>query len=267
MGDQSDKIKPTGKDETKPPNQEAGPGTGETAAAQDSSEEGVSKLADKAQELVAAAREKASEVAGETLDTTRESLKKAWDQTAEFAEEQKKKAQETIESVTEQSLVSVEKSAKATIVAARDAMQSMEKTAEELTEKLKDFTKRQESETVSGILAEERQMRLGHVAYLLYALGPVTLVSGLFGLMLCYLRLGESGISGTVLRSHFRWLIRTFWLAAGGLLLALIVGWAFGRFAGGLVLLVALIWFSYRLIKGWLSLYDGKEIARPSALW
>ena len=34
MGDQSDKIKSTGKDETKPPNQEAGPGTGETAAAQ-----------------------------------------------------------------------------------------------------------------------------------------------------------------------------------------------------------------------------------------
>ena len=59
MGDQSDKIKSTGKDETKPPNQEAGPGTGETAAAKDSSEEGVSKLADKAQELVAAAREKA----------------------------------------------------------------------------------------------------------------------------------------------------------------------------------------------------------------
>jgi len=254
-------------DKTKPQDHKAGPDGGDTAAAQDSAQERVSKLADTAQELVATAREKASEVAGETLDTAREGVKKTWEQTAEFAEGQKKKAQETLGTVTEQSLASVEKSAKATLVAAQDAMQSMEKTVEELTENLKDFTKRHESETVSGTLAEERQMRLGYAAYLLYALGPITLVSGLFGLMLCYLRVGDNAISGTVLRSHFRWLILTFWLAAGALPLAVIVAWAFGRFAGGLVLLVALIWFSYRVVKGWLSLYDGKEIARPGALW
>lgn len=257
MGNQSDT----------PQNHNPGPDGDDTAPAQGSVEERVSKLTDTAQELVATAREKASEVAGETLDTAREGIKKAWEQTAEFAEVQKKKAQETLDSVTEQSLVSVEKSAKATMVAARDAMQSMEKTAEEITEKLKDFTKRHESETVSGTLAEERQMRLGYAAYLLFALGPVTLVSALFGLMLCYLRLGDDAISGTVLRSHFRWLILTFWLAAGALLLAVIAAWALGRFAGGLVLLVALTWFSYRVVKGWLSLYDGKEIAKPDALW
>ncbi|MGB2931866.1 MAG: hypothetical protein WBB88_05860, partial [Methyloceanibacter sp.] len=74
-------------------------------------------------------------------------------------------------------------------------------------------------------------------------------------------------IGGTVLRSHFRWLIRTFWLAAGSVLIAAILAWVFGSFVGGVVLLVALVWFSYRLIKGWLSLYDGMMIAQPNALW
>jgi uncharacterized membrane protein len=34
-----------------------------------------------------------------------------------------------------------------------------------------------------------------------------------------------------------------------------------------LIALVAFVWFSYRLVKGWLSLYDGKEIAEPNAFW
>lgn len=253
MSDKSDKGKPRD-----PKN---GPNGDDPAAAQGSTQETVTKLAETAQELVAAARDKASAVAAETLDTTREGLKKAWEQTAEFAGEQTKKAQETLGNVD------VEKSAKATMVAAREAVQSMEKTAEQFTEKLKDFTKRHESETVSGTLAEERQMRLGYAAYLLYALAPITLVSGLFGVILCYVRLGDEAIVGTVLRSHFRWLILTFWIAAGGLVLAALSAWAFGRFVGGLVLLAALVWFAFRTVKGWLSLYDGKKIASPTALW
>ena len=253
---------------TKPQNPKAGSGgdpksgpEGDQAAAQGAAQETVSKLAGTAQELVATARDKASAVAGETLDTTREGLKKAWEQTAEFAGEQTKKAQEAL------SNVDVEKSAKATMATARGAVQSMEKTAEDLTEKLKDFTKRHESETVSGSLAEEREMRLGYAAYLLYGLAPVTLVSGLFGVILCYLRLGDEAVVGTVLRSHFRWLILTFWIAAGGVVLAALSTWAAGRFVGGLVLLVVLIWFAFRVVKGWLSLYDGKKIATPNALW
>jgi uncharacterized membrane protein len=110
-------------------------------------------------------------------------------------------------------------------------------------------------------------MRLGHLAYLLFALAPVTFVSGLFGLILCYLRAGHEEVGGTVQRSHFRWLILTFWIGIGTLLLAAIAAWVFSRFVGGLVLLVAAIWFSYRLVKGWLSLYDGKKIAEPNSLW
>ncbi|MGB6388532.1 MAG: hypothetical protein WBE08_08285 [Methyloceanibacter sp.] len=253
MSDQSDQTKPQDPEGT----------SGDTAPAQGSAEDRVSSLADTAHELVTTAREKA----GETLDTTREGIQKAWEQTAEFAEEQRKKAQETLGSVTEQSLAGVDKSTQATIVAAREAMQSMEKTAEDLTERLRDFTKRHESETFSGTLAEERHMRLGYAAYLLFALAPITLVSGLYGLLLCHRRLRDDAIGGTVLRSHFRWLIRTFWLAAGSVLIAAILAWVFGSFVGGVVLLVGLVWFSYRLIKGWLSLYDGMMIAQPNALW
>lgn len=206
-------------------------------------------------------RKKAAAVSSQPPDTTRESLKKAWDHTTEFAGEQKKKAQETFANVD------MEKSAKAAMVAAREAMQTMEKTAEDVSEKLKDFTKRHESETVLGTLAEERHMRVGHLAYLLYALAPVTFISGLFGLILCYLRLGEEAIGETVLRSHFRWLVLTFWIAIGTLIVAAFAAWVFGNIVGGLVLLVAAVWFSYRLVKGWLSLYDGKEITSPNALW
>ena len=256
----SDKTKPQNPKAGSEGNPKTGPG-GDEVAAQGSAQETVSKLAETAQGLVATARDKASAVAGETLDTTREGLKKAWEQTAEFAGEQTKKAQEALGNVD------VDKSAKATMAAGREAVQSMEKTAGELTEKLKDFTKRHESDTVSGSLAEERQMRLGYAAYLLYGLAPVTLVSGLFGVILCYVRLGDEAIVGTVLRSHFRWLILTFWIATGGLVLAALSAWAAGRFVGSLVLLVTLVWFAFRVVKGWLSLYDGKKIATPNALW
>ena len=244
--------------ETKSKKSESGPSEdGAAGPADAAAEDKASKLA----ETVAAAREKAGAVAGDTLDSTREGLKKAWEQTADFAGEQTKKAQESLANVD------LEKSTKATLAAAREAMQTVEKTAEDLTEKLKDFTKRHESEVVSGKLAEEKQMRLGHLAYLLFALAPVTFVSGLFGLILCYLRVGHEEVGGTVLRSHLRWLILTFWIGIGTLLVALLAAWAFCRFVGGLVLLAAAIWFSYRLVKGWLSLYDGKKIASPNALW
>jgi hypothetical protein len=206
MVKQSRKAKSTEKKEPIDRGREGGPVIDDTTATQGSGQEGTGNLADKAQEHGSAAREKAGEIASQAVSKASENIKKSWEQSSEFAAEKMRKAEETIGSVTEQSLAGVERSARATIAATREAMQSMEKTAEEFTEKLKDFTRRHEAATVSGTLAEERQMHLGHAAYLLYAFGPVTLVSGLFGLFLCYMRLNDEAISRTVLPSHFRWL-------------------------------------------------------------
>jgi hypothetical protein len=115
----------------------------------------LGKLADKGQEQVTAAREKAGEVVGENIDKARESFKTAWEQTSEFAAEQKKKAGETIGSVTEQSLVNVEKTAKATVAAARETIRSIEKTAEE-------FALKGEAIVAND---EEREQRIRERAY------------------------------------------------------------------------------------------------------
>jgi len=66
---------------------------------------------------------------------------------------------------------------------------------------------------------------------------------------------------GTFLESHFSWQIRTFWFTllwcvVGGLLIATIVG---ALVAFPLFIAVG-IWVTYRVIRGWLALKDGKPI-------
>jgi len=62
----------------------------------------------------------------------------------------------------------------------------------------------------------------------------------------------------TWLESHFRWQIRTFWWGLlwgvlGGILLLVLIGW--------LVLAANAVWIIYRIVKGWLRLAEGREIA------
>jgi uncharacterized membrane protein len=66
---------------------------------------------------------------------------------------------------------------------------------------------------------------------------------------------------GTVLESHFRWQIRTFWYALlwcviAGLLFVTLIGipLAFAIFFG------AGIWVMYRVVRGWLALADGRRM-------
>ena len=63
--------------------------------------------------------------------------------------------------------------------------------------------------------------------------------------------------AGTLLESHFRWQIRTFWFGTlwavlGCLLLIVLVGFA--------ILFADAVWIIYRIVKGWLNLNDGKPM-------
>ena len=71
----------------------------------------------------------------------------------------------------------------------------------------------------------------------------------------------RSATRGTLLESHFRWQLRTFWFAVlwaclSFLFMATIIG-----IPAALVGLLALtIWIIYRLVRGWLALRDKRPM-------
>jgi len=135
-----------------------------------------------------------------------------------------------------------------------------------------------ETPSATGYLAPARS--LVTIAHIVYALHAVSLAIGAFGaasvigsflfgwpsiigVILNYIYRGDT--RGTWLESHYRWQIRTFWLAAlwsaltaivSGVLLIVLVGiatWVVGLFVLG-------IWATIRIVRGWLRLRDGLTI-------
>jgi len=114
-----------------------------------------------------------------------------------------------------------------------------------------------------------------HVIYALHALSvltgiltSVTIVGAfVFGwpsiiaVILNYVKRRDT--AGTFLESHFRWQIRTFWYALGWTVLS----WIFivtiiGIPLAWILLLGVSVWVAYRVIRGWLSLKEGKTMPR-----
>jgi len=112
-----------------------------------------------------------------------------------------------------------------------------------------------------------------HVIYGLHALAiaigmtsAVTIVGAfvfgvpsIVGVVLTYIKRAEA--RGTFLESHYRWLLRTFWIAVlGGLLAGLItlmlVLTIVGVILAWIPFLVVGVWLFYRIVRGWLALKD-----------
>ncbi len=100
---------------------------------------------------------------------------------------------------------------------------------------------------------------LTHVAYALFAIGILSM--GVFGaaavaaVILLFVKRADA--AGTVYALHFDWLLYTFWwgalwFAVSALATLVHIGWA-GVAATG-------IWVIYRLIKGWLALFEARVI-------
>lgn len=99
---------------------------------------------------------------------------------------------------------------------------------------------------------------LATVIYALYAASLLVGVTGLVAIIMNYVK--KDDVRGTWLESHFRWQIRTFWFsllwgAIGVVTFLLIVGW--------FILIADLLWFIYRIVKGWTRLNDGKPMYAP----
>ncbi|TKC90829.1 hypothetical protein FAZ69_05465 [Trinickia terrae] len=100
---------------------------------------------------------------------------------------------------------------------------------------------------------------LTHVLYALYAVHWLTGgLTGLVAVIINYVKRQDA--AGTPYEAHFDWQIRTFWYGLVGYLIgvALII-----VFLGIPVLWAVGIWMLYRIIKGWLYLYDNKPLLSP----
>lgn len=110
----------------------------------------------------------------------------------------------------------------------------------------------------------------------IYALHACSVLTGIFGaasvigaflvgwpsiiaVILNYVK--RSAVTGTWLESHFRWQIRTFWLAALWVVLAVL----FAFTVIGLPLTIGILvfvtgWLIYRVARGWLALNERATI-------
>lgn len=95
-----------------------------------------------------------------------------------------------------------------------------------------------------------------NIIYGLYALGFLTGGMGaLAAVILSYIK--RADMAGTVYVSHIDWVLRTFWWSLlwgiiSAIFTLILIGWI-GLFA-------TLVWVLYRLVKGWLTLAEGRPI-------
>ncbi len=93
------------------------------------------------------------------------------------------------------------------------------------------------------------------IIYLLQILSFATGITFIVAVIMNYIKLNE--VRGTWLETHFRWQIRTFWFS----ILWAVIGWILMIILIGYLILIANgIWIIYRIVRGWINLYDNKPM-------
>jgi uncharacterized membrane protein len=116
------------------------------------------------------------------------------------------------------------------------------------------------------------------VCYALYLLAFATGITAVIGLIIAYI---QQSTAGPVMRTHYTFLIRTFWIglvlaivggvvggvlfAIGAVLSVILIGFPIMALAG-LVWAVAAVWFGVRCIVGLVYLSRGEAYPRPYAV-
>jgi uncharacterized membrane protein len=129
-----------------------------------------------------------------------------------------------------------------------------------------------DGKTLTAMPAQDL-ITLTHIIYALHAFSVLTAFSSpalivtaflmgwpsIIAVIINYVKRDE--VRGTFLDSHFSWQIRTFWwsllwLAIGGVLILVLVGWAILGLTG--------LWILYRIIRGWLALMSRNAMPMPN---
>jgi len=97
---------------------------------------------------------------------------------------------------------------------------------------------------------------LTHLAYGLFALGFLTsgalFAATLAAVVLMYVKRPDT--AGTLYAAHFDWLLRTFWWSLLWLAISFIATFIF---IGWIGFVATVVWVFYRLVRGWLALFEG----------
>jgi uncharacterized membrane protein len=110
------------------------------------------------------------------------------------------------------------------------------------------------SETPRPIVSDNA---LAVIVYVLYCVGYFTGISALIGVIIAHVKVDDTD---PVLRSHYQFQIRTFWIG----LLYLAIGFPLCMVLIGIpVLAWWLLWSLIRIIKGIISVNECKPIANP----
>ena len=112
------------------------------------------------------------------------------------------------------------------------------------------------SETQRPIISDGT---LAIIVYVLYCVGYFTCITALIGVIIAHLKVDDTD---PVLRSHYQFQIRTFWIGllylATGILLSIVL-------IGIPILIWWFVWSLIRIIKGIVRVNEYKPIAHPTS--
>jgi uncharacterized membrane protein len=109
-------------------------------------------------------------------------------------------------------------------------------------------------------------MTVTHIMYALHALAPFTMwtlaiIAMIIGLV------KRDDVRGTWLDSHYEYMSRTFWWGILWAVLAWATFWILGLLTLGIGMavlwilpVIVLVWYLYRVIKGWLRLNEKRAV-------
>lgn len=135
------------------------------------------------------------------------------------------------------------------------------------------------SERLVPTIPQDNLVLLTHIIYALHALSVIMGLIGsafvitafltswpsIIAIIINYVK--RDAVRYTYLDSHFSWQIRTFWFALLWVIIAVILFMTvFGIPLAWIITISAGIWVSYRIIRGWIALCDGKPMPTDNQL-